>query len=123
MTGLILGLDSISQHVRDIHKARTFYTQVLGLQEVRFDEEGKQLIVATPEGVRLTVHVKMPGEGGRDAGTVSGIQLRVADAKKAMDEVNRRGGKAYDLWVAPWDATYVTVADPDGNELLLVERR
>lgn len=120
---LIQGLDCVSVHVHDIAKARDFYTRILGLEEEAFDEAGRQLRVRLPDGARLTFHVQMPGEAGREAGTITGILLRVADARRAMGDIERRGGRAYDLWEAPWGATYATVADPDGNELLLVERR
>lgn len=122
MAGIIEGLDCVSVHVTDVAKARDFYVRVLGLREEAYDEKGQQLRVLLPDGARLTFHVQGPGEAGRPAGTVTGVLLRVRDAREAMEEVNRRGGHAYDLWAAPWGTTYATVADPDGNEWLLAQR-
>jgi predicted enzyme related to lactoylglutathione lyase len=49
--------------------------------------------------------------------------LRVRDGAQAEAEVRKRGGHVVDgAWKAPWGPTYVTIADPDGNELLLIQR-
>jgi predicted enzyme related to lactoylglutathione lyase len=121
----IQGLDSITVHLTAPNKAkaRAFYTDVLGLKETSWDEEHGRGAWQVPGGATLVAHVMQPNEPGRPPGTVTGVQFSVADAKASADVIRRRGGAITDEpWKAPWGPTYVTVADPDGNEFVLIQR-
>jgi lactoylglutathione lyase len=123
MTDVIQGFDAISYHVRDIKKARQFYTHVLGLKELHFDEKMESLTVAVPDGPKISVHVQGPDEPGRPAGTITGFALLVSDIARSVAEIKKRGGNIVDEpSKRPWGVTYATVADPDGNEILLAMR-
>lgn len=117
----VQGLDSITMHVTDVEAARRFYADVMGFREVLF--ANGLAVFAIPGGGRLAMHVQQPGEPGRAAGTVTGLMFAVADCAKAAEELRRRGGNVYDgPWKSPWGPTYATVADPSGNEFLIIER-
>lgn len=121
MSSPVVDLDSITLHVLDVEASRTFYREVLGFREILFSHG--LAIFEIPGGARLAMHVQQPGEAGRPAGTVTGMMLAVADCAKAVAELRARGASVYDgPWKSPWGPTYATLADPSGNEFLLIER-
>lgn len=122
---VIAGLDAITVHLTAPHAkgARDFYTRILGLEERSWDEEqgrGEWLI---PGGGNIIAHVMQPREAGRAPGTVTGVMFSTPDVRASAAEIERRGGLVLDApWQAPWGPHYATVADPDGNEWLLIQR-
>ncbi len=128
MTEVISGLHGVSIHIRDIHSARTFYRDALGLKEVSFDGAGNRAVFALPgTSTLLTMHIMGPGEGGREPGTVSGIVFQNPDPVAACAELKRRGGT---ITVEPkviefpgGTFTRAVFADPDGNEFLITNRK
>ena len=105
-------------------KARHFYTSVLGLKEMSWNAESGRGEWQVPGGATLVAHVQQPDEPGRAPGTVSGIVFAASDVARSVAEVKKRGGQITDEpWKAPWGPTYATVADPDGNEFVLIQRR
>jgi predicted enzyme related to lactoylglutathione lyase len=127
MTEVITGLHSVSVHIRDINKARTFYRDVLGLREKSFDEKANRAVFALPgTSTLLSMHIMAPGEGGREPGTVSGIVFSHPDPIAACEEIKRRGGEitAEPTLVETPAAKFfrAVFADPDGNEFLISSR-
>lgn len=127
MDEVVTGLHSLSIHITDIQKARTFFRDVLGLKELTFDEKGSRAVFAIPgSSAPLTMHIMGPTEEGRPAGTVSGITFRNSDPRAACAEIKRRGGT---ITVEPNDIefpggkfTRAVFADPDGNEFVISNR-
>lgn len=124
MMAAVEGLEAVTVHVRDIHKARKFYGDVLGLKELQFDESVGRAVFAIPgTTATLRMHVYDPAEGGREPGTVSGIVFSHHDPVSACAEITRRGGSVTDPphKVSPpgFTATLSVIADPDGNEFVL----
>ena len=124
---MIAGLHAITVHIRDIHKARVFYRDVLGLEEMKFDERASRAVFALPgTSTILTMHIMAPGEEGREPGTVSGVVFSHADPAAACAEIKRRGGTvtAEPKVVELPGATFVrgVFADPDGNEFVISNR-
>lgn len=124
MPALIEGLEAVTVHIRDIHKARAFYGEVLGLQELQFDGKVGRAVFALPgTGTTLRMHVYDPEEGGREPGTVSGVVFSHHDPASACAEITRRGGKVVDqphqIHPPGLTATLSVIADPDGNEFVL----
>lgn len=124
MTATIEGLEAVTVHVRDIHKARRFYGEVLGLPELQFDGNVGRAVFGIPgTTATLRMHVYDPDEGGREPGTVSGIVFSHHDPVSACAEIARRGGRVVDPphTVSPpgFTATLSVIADPDGNEFVL----
>ena len=115
-------------HIRDIQQARAFYKDVLGLQELSFNEKASRAVFALPgTSTILSMHIQAPGEGGREPGTVTGVVFSHPDPAAACEEIKRRGGT---VTVEPTTvelpgAKFVRAvfADPDGNEFLLSNRK
>jgi predicted enzyme related to lactoylglutathione lyase len=127
MSEVITGLHAVTIHIRDVQKARTFYSKVLGLKELAFDEKANRAVFALPgTPTLLTMHIQTAGEEGRDPGTVSGIVFRHPDPAAASEEIKRRGGT---VTVEPKLIEFAgvkfvraVIADPDGNEFVLSNR-
>jgi catechol 2,3-dioxygenase-like lactoylglutathione lyase family enzyme len=127
MSDVIEGLYAVSIHVRDIRKARTFYRDVLGLSELRYDETAERALFALPgTTTHLRMHVQGLGEGGREPGTVSGILFHHRHPSEACAEIRRRGGtivhepRVVELPGSTFELA--VVADPDGNEFIVTNR-
>ncbi len=127
MSDVVEGLHAVTVHVRDIHKARAFYRDVLGLEERGFDEKAQRLVFGLPRSsTLLTMHIMAPGEEGRDPGTVSGIVFHHPDPRAATELVRKRGG-AVTMEAQqvdhPLGKFYRSgIADPDGNEFIISSR-
>jgi len=124
MSGVIEGMESVTVHIRDIHRARTFYTEVLGLKEASFIPKISRAAYEIPGTTTLlTMHVMGEGEGGREPGTVSGIVFSHRDPKAACSEIRKRGGTIVDepttFPTAMGMVTLCVFADPDGNQFVL----
>jgi predicted enzyme related to lactoylglutathione lyase len=127
MAELITGLHSVSVHIRDIHKAKAFYSDVLGLKELVFDEKASRAVFAIPgTSTVLSMHIMGPGEEGREPGTVSGITFFNLDPAAACEEIKRRGGtitvEPRLIEVPGAKFTRAVFADPDGNEFVISNR-
>ena len=119
--GPILGYEAIWIHIKELDGSRVFFRDAFGLRESDYDAAGTWAAFAVPGGPKLAMHRQERGEPGRRAGTVSGIYFRVRDVRAAAQRVKRHGGAVTDTperlpngrWIA-------TVADPDGNEFVIV---
>lgn len=124
MTAMIEGLEAVTVHVRDIHQARKFYGEVLGLSELQFDGNVGRAVFAIP-GIpsTLRMHLYDPEEGGREPGTVSGVVFSHHDPVAACKEIERRGGQVtvapHEIHPPGFTAVLSVIADPDGNEFVL----
>ena len=127
MSEVITGLHSVTIHIRDIQKARTFNRDVLGFKELKFDEKGSRAVFALPgTSTLLTMHIQAPGEEGRDPGTVSGVVFRSPDPAAACEEIKRHGGtvtvEAKLIEFPGAKFVRAVIADPDGNEFVISNR-
>lgn len=124
MPTIIEGLQAVTVHVRDIQRSRNFYSDVLGLEEETPVPNVPRAVFKIPgNSTRLMMHVTTEEEGGREPGTVTGIQFHCADPVAACEAIKQKGGMIAD---APWTmqrgkVTIVraVIADPDGNEFIL----
>lgn len=124
MTDVIEGMEAVTVHIRDIQRARKFYTEVLGLKEVSYLPAASRAAYEIPgTTTRLTMHVLGEAEGGREPGTVSGIVFSHHDPRAACDEIRKRGGTIVDepetFPTALGTVTLGVFADPDGNQFVL----
>ncbi len=123
----ITALHAVTVHIRDIDRAREFYSKVLGLSEIGYNDKAKRAVFALPgTSTILTMHVMAPGEEGREPGTVSGVVFSHPDPIAAVAEIKRRGGSVTlePTVVELPGAKFVraAIADPDGNEFLISNR-
>jgi catechol 2,3-dioxygenase-like lactoylglutathione lyase family enzyme len=127
MSDVIGGLYAVTVHISHVGRARTFYRDVLGLEELSFDEKSERAVFRLPgTPTILRMHVQGPGEGGREPGTVSGIMFWHADPNAAVAEIRRRGGVVANeprLVELPHTKFLLAVVeDPDGNEFIITNR-
>ena len=108
-------LELVAVPVTDVDRAKTFYVEKVGFNadhdhSVR---PGLRFVQLTPPGSACSIVV---GDGVTDMapGTQHGLQMVVADAKAAGDELRGRGVDASEVDVQQW-GSFVTFVDPDGN--------
>jgi catechol 2,3-dioxygenase-like lactoylglutathione lyase family enzyme len=108
-------LELVAIPVSDVDRAKAFYTEKVGFNadhdhtvndDIRF-------VQLTPPGSACSIAI---GKGVTDArpGSVQGVQLVVADAAAAREELIARGVDVSDLQEFPW-GKFVFFSDPDGN--------
>ena len=124
MSDVIDGMEAVTVHIRDVERARRFYSEVLGLREVSYIPAASRAAYAIPGTTTLlTMHVQGEGEGGREPGTVSGIVFSHRDPRAACSEIRKRGGSVVDeprTFPTPLGTVTLGVfADPDGNQFVL----
>ena len=108
-------LELVAVPVSDVDRAKAFYVDQVGFvadvdQTVSDDIRFVQL---TPPGSACSIAF---GRGIVDSapGSLKGMQIVVADAEAARDELAGRGVDVSDVHDFPW-GRFVYFSDPDGN--------
>jgi predicted enzyme related to lactoylglutathione lyase len=108
-------LELITVPVSDVDRAKAFYADAAGFVAEHDHQIDEQLrfVQLTPPGSACSIAI---GSGLTDAapGSVSGLQMVVADADAAHDELAARGVAVSDVQDFPW-GRFVYFNDPDGN--------
>lgn len=108
-------LELVAVPVSDVDRAKAFYVDQIGFVADHDHVVGESLrfVQLTPPGSACSIAI---GTGLTDAepGSVQGLQLVVADAQAARDELAGRGVEVGDVQDFPW-GRFVFFADPDGN--------
>ncbi|MEX2274231.1 MAG: VOC family protein [Actinomycetota bacterium] len=114
---MIVGLDHVYYWTADMDVAVVFYRDVLGLELRRRDGDAWAEFEAGD--VRFALH------GGRGAGIPTGgtAVFRVEDLDVARFTVEERGVRVEGTGEVEGLARFVTLRDPDGNVLQLIEYR
>jgi predicted enzyme related to lactoylglutathione lyase len=108
-------LELVAIPVTDVDRAKAFYVEQVGFaadhDHVVSDE--MRFVQLTPPGSACSIAI---GRGITDAapGSVVGMQLVVADAQAAHDDLAGRGVEVGDVQSFPW-GDFVFFSDPDGN--------
>ena len=108
-------LELVTIPVSDVDRAKAFYVDWGGFDpphdHVVSDE--MRFVQLTPPGSACSISI---GVGLTDAapGSVRGMQMVVADAQAAHDELAARGVEVSDVQSLPW-GDFVFFSDPDGN--------
>jgi catechol 2,3-dioxygenase-like lactoylglutathione lyase family enzyme len=101
--------------VSDVDRAKEFYVDKVGFNADHDHRvtDGLRFVQLTPPGSACSIAI---GEGLVEGtpGSVKGLQVVVADAKAAHDELAARGVDVSDVEELPW-GTFVYFSDPDGN--------
>ena len=109
-------LELVAVPVSDVDRAKAFYTDKVGFnadydytvsEEIRF-------VQLTPPGSACSIAI---GKGLTEAvpGSVEGLQLVVASAAAAREDLSSRGVEVSDVHEFPW-GKFVFFSDPDGNK-------
>ena len=112
-------LEVVLLPVSDIDRAIAFYRDQVGF-ELDHDTTNEWMHVAqlTPHGSGCSIVVgDLPAHREMPAGSMRGLQLVVADALAARDELLGRGVECSDIQVLDErdGGTFFGFADPDGN--------
>jgi len=108
-------LELVAVPVSDVDRAKAFYVDQVGfvVDHDHVVSEQLRFVQLTPPGSACSIAI---GTGLTDAapGSVQGLQLVVADAQAAHDQLAERGVAVEDVQDFPW-GRFVFFADPDGN--------
>jgi catechol 2,3-dioxygenase-like lactoylglutathione lyase family enzyme len=103
-------------HVRDLERARAFYTQLLGFTETFVDEE-EQWIALDRGETQIALAEGEPAEA--DEGGVAAVDVEsVKSERERLAEAGVEVGTALELHGA---IRVLDVFDPDGNRIQLTE--
>lgn len=107
--------------VSDTDRAIDFYVNRVGfvLDHDHRVSEGLRFVQLTPPGSACSIVV---GEGTSEMtpGSQKGLQMVIASAQAAHDELAGRGVEVSDVQVMDW-GSFVFFSDPDGNSWSLQE--
>ena len=112
-------LEVVVLPVSDLDRAIAFYRDQVGF-DLDHDTSNEHMHVAqlTPRGSGCSIVVgNLPGQGEMAPGSMRGLQLVVADAEAAREELSSRGVEASEIQVFDErdGGTFFGFADPDGN--------
>ena len=110
-----LKLEVLPVPVTDVDRAKAFYADQLGFV-VDVDDspmDGIRVVQLTPPGSACSIAF---GKGltKMSPGSLDNLQMVVADARAAHDELAARGVEVSDVDEQPW-GSFVYFSDPDGN--------
>ena len=108
-------LELIAVPVSDVDRAKAFYVEQAGFNadhDHRVSDE-LRFVQLTPPGSACSIAIGT-GVATTEPGSLQGLQLVVADADAAHDELQSRGVAVSDVQDFPW-GRFVFFQDPDGN--------
>ena len=114
-------LELVAVPVSDVDRAKSFYVDQVGFNPdhdyVVSDE--LRFVQLTPPGSACSITI---GTGVTDAapGSVTGLQMVVADISAAHQQLAERGVEVSHVQDFPW-GRFVFFADPDGNRWAVQE--
>jgi len=108
-------LELIQVPVADVDRAKAFYADQVGFIAEHDHQVSDDLrfVQLTPPGSACSIALTS-GAHEMTPGSLEGLQLVVADAEKAREELLLRGVEASEVQDFPW-GRFVFFADPDGN--------
>ena len=112
-------LEVVVLPVSDLDRAIEFYRDQVGFH-LDHDTRNEHMHVAqlTPRGSGCSIVIgDLPGQGDMAPGSMRGLQLVVADAQAAREELLSRGVEASEIQVFDErdGGTFFGFEDPDGN--------
>ena len=108
-------LELVAVPVTDVDRAKAFYVDQVGFNadhDHRVSDE-LRFVQLTPPGSACSI-VLGTGITEMAPGSQKGLQMVVADARAAREELLSRGVEASEVQDLPW-GSFTFVADPDGN--------
>jgi catechol 2,3-dioxygenase-like lactoylglutathione lyase family enzyme len=114
-------LELVAVPVSDPDRAKAFYTEKVGFNADHDIpvQEGLRFIQLTPPGSACSIALGL-GITDAEPGSVQGLQMVVASAAAAHDELAARGVEVSEVQEFPW-GKFVFFSDPDGNRWALQE--
>jgi catechol 2,3-dioxygenase-like lactoylglutathione lyase family enzyme len=108
-------LELVAVPVSDVDRAKAFYVEQAGFNADHDHtvSEDIRFVQLTPPGSACSIAIGK-GVSTAEPGSVQGLQLVVADAQAAHDDLAGRGVGVSDVQDFPW-GRFVFFQDPDGN--------
>ena len=108
-------IELLAVPVSDIDRAKRFYVEQLGFNPDHDHtvDENTRFVQLTPPGSACSILLDH-GMTSMKPGSVDGIQVVVADADAAREQLVANGVEASDVHEFPW-GRFVFFADPDDN--------
>jgi predicted enzyme related to lactoylglutathione lyase len=107
-------LELIQVPVADVDRAKAFYIQAGFIAEHDHQVSDElRFVQLTPPGSACSISLTS-GAHQMEPGSLEGLQLVVADADAAREELLARDIEVSEVQVFPW-GRFVFFADPDGN--------
>ena len=119
---MINHIDIVSIPVSDQDRAKAFYRDVLGFEELADNRmmPGMRWVQLGPRGTTTSVTL-VTWFDSMPAGSLRGLVLNTDDIDAAADDLRTKGVRTSPIESQPW-ARFVTFSDPDGNGLVLQQR-
>ncbi|WP_432494510.1 VOC family protein [Kineococcus auxinigenes] len=117
---MIATLASSFLPVHDTTAAAAWYRGRFGLEATDVQEHAA--VLRDGDGRRLTLMGPASGIPVRPGLAWAPVSFRVEDVAAFREEFSRTGSPCSPVQGAPATCLFVTVADPDGNTLLVVDR-
>lgn len=117
-------LDAICVPVKDIDRAKSFYTEVLRFKTVRDTRGGPthhRWVEVGPEGAQTTIALVNGDILGRSS-PVEGLVLKVDNLKDYRSHLAHHGLRPPEIVEETW-GLHLSLADPDGNKWILVDHK
>ena len=112
-------IELVAIPVTDVDRAKAFYVDQVGFNADHDYQVNETLrfVQLTPPGSACSIVI---GQGITEMtpGSQRGVQMVVADAAAAREQLLSRGVAASEVDVQPW-GSFVTFSDPDGNHWAL----
>ena len=123
-------LEVVAIPVSDVDRSKDFYAEKLGfnVDVDRVVPPGRRIVQLTPPGSGCSITLMTPADTKMEPGSLSGVQLCVADVQAAHGVLEERGVKTSGVRVFDQDgprdyregdsldmAGFVFFNDPDGN--------
>lgn len=113
-------LKNIVIFVTDLAKAKAFYVDLLGLPVAGQSEMMMEFFPGAPSSMGIALAIQ--DESRKLVGRHTGITLKVEQIEKLCETLSAGGARFIEpLESSPWGKMAV-IADPDGNQLALVNR-
>jgi catechol 2,3-dioxygenase-like lactoylglutathione lyase family enzyme len=114
-------IELIAIPVTDVDRAKAFYVDQIGFKadhDIQVNDD-LRFVQLTPPGSACSIVL---GTGVTDMapGSQRGVQIVIADADAAREQLVSKGVQASDVDEQPW-GRFVYFADPDGNTWSLQE--
>jgi catechol 2,3-dioxygenase-like lactoylglutathione lyase family enzyme len=107
-------LELVQVPVADVDRAKDFYTQLGFVADVDATVSDEvRFVQLTPPGSACSIALTI-GVHHMAPGSIEGLQLVVADADAARDELRGHGVSVGEVQDFPW-GRFVSFSDPDGN--------
>jgi catechol 2,3-dioxygenase-like lactoylglutathione lyase family enzyme len=107
-------LELVGVPVSDVDRAKDFYVRAGFSADVdQTVNENLRFVQLTPPGSACSIAIGT-GLSTMAPGTLDGLQVVVADAAAAREELLARGIEVSEVDVQPW-GSFVFFSDPDGN--------